>query len=151
MPSRKSKTLMTGVQRFAKYAAKMTEVNQEQWSSKMKEKRANYLARLSEQQKDAMRKRDKERKKAKREAAKMAKNIKPVEMYQSKAALSKAAAKAFRALPFNPERAHGGVQGLARRVEKALEPRKVVDNILTRETPVERGELKAKVINFYLM
>ena len=102
MPSRKSKTLMTGVQRFAKYAAKMTEVNQEQWSSKMKEKRANYLARLSEQQKDAMRKRDKERKKAKREAAKMAKNIKPVEMYQSKAALSKAAAKAFRALPFPP-------------------------------------------------
>ena len=53
MPSRKSKTLMTGVQRFAKYAAKMTEVNQEQWSSKMEEKRANYLARLSEQQKDA--------------------------------------------------------------------------------------------------
>ena len=40
----------------------MTEANQEQWSSKMKEKRANYLARMSEQQKDAMRKRDKERK-----------------------------------------------------------------------------------------
>ena len=61
----------------------MTEANQEQWSSKMKEKRANYLARMSEQQKDAMRKRDKERKKAKREAAKMATNMKPVEMYQS--------------------------------------------------------------------
>ena len=55
---------MTGAQRFAKYAAKMTEANQEQWFSKMKEKRANYLARMSEQQKDAMRKRDKERKKA---------------------------------------------------------------------------------------
>ena len=61
---KKSKTPMTGAQRFAKYAAKMTEANQEQWSSKMKEKRANYLARMSEQQKDAMRKRDKERKKA---------------------------------------------------------------------------------------
>ena len=64
MPSKKSKTPMTGAQRFAKYAAKMTEANQEQWSSKMKEERANYLARRSEQQKDAMRKRDKERKKA---------------------------------------------------------------------------------------
>ena len=115
----------------------------------MKEKRANYLARLSEQQKDAMRERVKERKKAKREAAKMAKNIRPVEMYQSKAAFMKAAAKAFRVLPSDPERAHEVVQGLARRVEKALEPRKVVDNKLTRETPVERGELKAKVINFY--
>ena len=83
MPSRKSKNPMTGVQKFAKYAAKMTEANQEQWSSKMKEKRANYLARLSEQEKDAMRKRDKEKKKAKREAAKMVKNMKPVEMYQS--------------------------------------------------------------------
>ena len=112
--------------------------------------RANNLARMSEQQKEAMRKRDKERKKANREAAKMAKNIKPVEMYQSKAALSKAAAKAFRALPFNPERAHGVVQGLARRVEKALEPREVVDNKLTRETPVKLGELKAKVINYQL-
>ena len=30
----------------------------------MKEKRANYLARMSEQQKDAMRTRDKEREKA---------------------------------------------------------------------------------------
>ena len=64
MPAKKSKTPMTRAQRFAKYAAKMTEANQEQWSSKMKEKRANYLARMSEQQKDAMRKRDKERKKA---------------------------------------------------------------------------------------
>ena len=79
MPAKKSKTPMTRAQRFAKYAAKMTEANQEQWSSKMKEKRANYLARMSEQQKDAMRKRDK----AKREAAKMATNMKPVEMYQS--------------------------------------------------------------------
>ena len=61
----------------------------------------------------------------------------------------KAVAKAFRALPSDPERAHEVVQGLARRVEKALEPREVVDNKLTRETPVERGELKAKVINFY--
>ena len=84
----------------------MTKANQEQWSSKMKEKRANYLARMSEQQKDAMRKRDKERKKAKREAAKMARNMKPVVMYQSKAALSKAAAEAFRALPSDLERAH---------------------------------------------
>ena len=50
---------------------------------KMREKKANYLARMSEQQKEAMRMKDKERKKAKREAAKMAKNIKPVEMYQS--------------------------------------------------------------------
>ena len=47
---------MTGAQRFAKYAAKMTEANQEHCSSKMKEKRANYLARMSEQQEDAMRK-----------------------------------------------------------------------------------------------
>ena len=79
MPAKTSKTPMTRAQKFAKYAAKMTEANQEQWSSKMKEKRANYLARMSEQQKDAMRKRDK----AKREAAKMATNMKPVEMYQS--------------------------------------------------------------------
>ena len=83
MPAKTSKTPMTRAQKFAKYAAKMTEANQEQWSSKMKEKRANYLARMSEQQKDAMRKRDKERKKAKKEAAKMATNTKPVEMYQS--------------------------------------------------------------------
>ena len=83
MPAKKSKTHMTGAQRFSKYAAKMTEANQEQRSSKMKEKRGNYLARMSEQQKDAMRKRDKEKKKAKREAAKMVKNMKPVEMYQS--------------------------------------------------------------------
>ena len=78
MPAKKSKTPMTRAQRFAKYAAKMTEANQEQWSSKMKRKRANHLASLSEQQKDAMRKRDKERKKAK--------NNKPVKMYQTKAA-----------------------------------------------------------------
>ena len=64
MPAKKSKTPMTGAQRFAKYAAKMTEANQEQWSSKMTEKRANYVARMSEQQKDAMRTRDKEREKA---------------------------------------------------------------------------------------
>ena len=102
----------------------MTEANQEQWSSKMKEKRANYSARMSEQQKDVMRKRDKERKKAK--------NIKPVKMYQTKAALSKAAAKAFRALPSDLERAHEVVQGLARRVEKALGPREVMENKLTR-------------------
>ena len=63
MPAKKSKTPMTGAQRFAKDAAKMTDANQEQWSSKMKEKRANYLAIMSEQQKDAMRKRDKVRKK----------------------------------------------------------------------------------------
>ena len=84
MPAKKSKTPMTRAQRFAKYAAKMTEANQEQWSSKMKEKRANYLARMSEQQKDAMRKRDK----AKREAAKMAPNMKPVEMYRTSPTIS---------------------------------------------------------------
>ena len=67
---------MTGAHRFAKYAAKMTEANQDQWSLKIKEKRANYLARVSEQQKDAVRKRDKEGKKAQRGAAK---NIKPVD------------------------------------------------------------------------
>ena len=78
MPAKNSKTPMSGAQRFAKFAAKMTEANQEQWCSKMKEKRANYLARIAEQQKDVMRKRDRERKKAK--------NIKPVKMYQTKAA-----------------------------------------------------------------
>ena len=78
MPAKTSKTPMTRAQRFAKYAAKMTEANQEQWSSMMKEKRANYPARM---QNYAMRKRDKERKKAKREAARMATNMKPVEMY----------------------------------------------------------------------
>ena len=138
MPAKKSKSPMTGAQRFAKYAAKMTEANQEQWSSKMKEKRANYLARMSEQQKDAMRKRAKERKKAK--------NIKPVEMYQSKAALSKAADKAFRALPFNPERAHGVV--LARRVEMALGSREVVDNKLTRDGIGRTGKRGGN--NFFL-
>ena len=84
MLTKKSKTPMTRAQRFAKYAAKMTEANQKQWSSKMKEKRANYLARMSEQQKDAMRKRDK----AKREAAKMAPNMKPVEMYRTSPTIS---------------------------------------------------------------
>ena len=149
MPAKKSKTPMTGAQRFAKYAAKMSEENHEQWCLKMREKKANYLARMSEQQKEAMRMKDKERKKAKREAAKMAKNIKPVTMYKTKPALSKATTKAFRALPSDLERAHEVVQGLARRVEEALGPREVVDNKLTRDTPVERGELKAKVINFY--
>ena len=89
---------------------------------KMREKKANYLARMSEQQKEAMRMKDKERKKAKREAAKMAKNIKPVTMYKTKPALSKATTKAFRALPSDLERAHEVVQGLARRVEEALGP-----------------------------
>ena len=149
MPAKKSKTPMTGAQRFAKYAAKMSEENHEQWCLKMREKKANYRARMSEQQKEAMRMKDKERKKAKREAAKMAKNIKPVTMYKTKPALSKATTKAFRALPSDLERAHEVVQGLARRVEEALGPREVVDNKLTRDTPVERGELKAKVINFY--
>ena len=82
MPAKKSKTLMTGTQRFAKYAAKMSEENHE-WCLKMREKKANYRARMSEQQKGAMRMKDKERKKAKREAAKKATNMKPVEMYQS--------------------------------------------------------------------
>ena len=120
MPAKKSKTPMTGAQRFAKYAAKMSEENHEQWCLKMREKKANYLARMSEQQKEAMRMKDKKRKKAKREAAKMAKNIKPVTMYKTKPALSKATTKAFRALPSDLERAHEVVQGLARRVEEAL-------------------------------
>ena len=105
MPAKKSKTPMTGAQRFAKYAAKMSEENHEQWCLKMREKKANYLARMSEQQKEAMRMKDKERKKAKREAAKMAKNIKPVTMYKTKPALTKATTKAFRALPSDLERA----------------------------------------------
>ena len=46
MPAKKSKTPMTGAQRFAKYAAKMTEANQEQWSSKMKEKRARGRSQI---------------------------------------------------------------------------------------------------------
>ena len=150
MPAKKSKTPMTGAQRFAKYAAKMSEENHEQWCLKIREKKANYRARMSEQQKEAMRMKDKERKKAKREAAKMAKNIKPVTMYKTKPALSKATTKAFRALPSDLERAHEVVQGLARRVEEALGPREVVDNKLTRETPVKLGELKAKVINYQL-
>ena len=140
---------MTGAQRFARYATKMIETNQKQWRSKMKEKRENYLARMSEQKKDDLRKKDKERKKAKRAADKMAKNNEPVEVYKSKTALSKAEAKAFRALPSDPERAHEVVQGLAKRVEKALGPREVVDAKQTKETPVERSELKAKVVNFY--
>ena len=41
---------MTGAQRFAKYAAKMSEENHEQWCLKMREKKANYRARMSEQQ-----------------------------------------------------------------------------------------------------
>ena len=49
MPAKKSKTPMTGAQRFAKYAAKMSEENHEQWCLKMREKKANYLARMSEQ------------------------------------------------------------------------------------------------------
>ena len=68
--------------------------------------KANYRARMSEQQKEAMRMKDKERKKAKREAAKMAKNIKPVTIYKTKPALSKATTKAFRALPSGLARAH---------------------------------------------
>ena len=88
MPAKKSKSPMTGAQRFAKYTAKMTEANQEQWTSKMKEKRVNYIARMSEQQKDAMRKRDKERKKPQEGGSQ---DDQEHEMYQSEAALMKAA------------------------------------------------------------
>ena len=75
-----------------------------------------------------MRKKDKERKKAKRAADQMARNIEPVEMYKSKAARSKAEAKVFRALPSEPERAYEVVQNLAKRVKKAFGPREVVDD-----------------------
>ena len=61
----KPKTPMTGAQRFAKYAAKMAETNKKEWCSKMKEKRANYLDRMTEQKREEMRKKDKERKKMK--------------------------------------------------------------------------------------
>ena len=145
----KPKTPMTGAQRFAKYAAKMAETNKKEWCSKMKEKRANYLDRMTEQKREEMRKKDKERKKAKRMADKIAKKKEPLNVYKTNAALSKAQAKAFRALPSDPERAHEVVQRLVKVVEKAVGPKEVVDDKLTKEIPAERGELKAKVVSFY--
>ena len=102
MIANKSKKPMTGAQRFAKYVAKMTETNQSEWCSKMKEKRVHYLARMSEQKRDELRKKDKERKKAKRAADKIEKSKEVAEVYKTKAALSKAQAKALRALPSRP-------------------------------------------------
>ena len=68
----------------------------------MKEKRVHYLARMSEQKRDELRKKDKERKKAKRAADKIEKSKEVAEVYKTKAALSKAQAKALRALPSRP-------------------------------------------------
>ena len=48
----KPKTPMTGAQRFAKHAAKMAETNKKEWCSKMKEKRVNFLARMTEQKRN---------------------------------------------------------------------------------------------------
>ena len=127
----KPKTPMTGAQRFAKHAAKMAETNKKEWCSKMKEKRANYLARMTEQKREEMRKKDKERKKAKRMADKIAKKKEPLNVYKTNAALSKAQAKAFRALPSDPERAHEVVQRLVKVVEKAVGPKEVVEDKLT--------------------
>ena len=149
MIANKSKKPMTGAQRFAKYVAKMTETNQSEWCSKMKEKRVHYLARMSEQKRDELRKKDKERKKAKRAADKIEKSKEVAEVYKTKAALSKAQAKALRALPSDPERAHEVVQGMLKVVSKAVGPKEVVDDKLTREIPVERSQLKAKVVSFY--
>ena len=98
----------------------------------MKEKRVNYLARMSEQQKDDLRKKEKQTMKAKRAADQMTKNIEPVEMYKSKAVLSKAAVKAFRALPTDPARAYEMNQSFAKRMKKALGPREVVDDKQTK-------------------
>ena len=64
------KKRLCGGERDAKYAAKMKEKDKENYLAKARERKKNYMDRMSEQQQEEMRKRDRERKREQRAAAK---------------------------------------------------------------------------------
>ena len=55
------KKRLSGGEREAKYAAKMKEKDKESWLAKGREKKKNYMDRMSEEKQEEMRKKDKER------------------------------------------------------------------------------------------
>ena len=140
----------SGAERSAKYATQMKDKDYKAWVDKSHEKKGNFMSRLTDQEKDEMRRKDRERKKQKRLEEKILKNNLAKEAYKTIPALSKATSKAFKALPSDPQRAQEVVQGLNRIVEKALGPKEVVeDNTNKVEAGKHKGELKNKVVSFF--
>ena len=77
----------------------MKEKDYETWRAKNREKRRKCIDSMSEQKREAMKRKDRERKREKRAAEKL--NCTAGE-YKSQAALGKARSKAMKALPSDP-------------------------------------------------
>ena len=138
------KKRLSGGERDAKYSAKMKEKDKESWLAKGREKKQNYMDRMSEQKKEEMRKKDKERKREKRAAEK---RDHPIE---TGAALGKAQSWAMKAGPADPQRAQEVVMGLMRRVDKAVgKPKEEVEQDKEKQVLSSNIELRKKITEFY--
>ena len=141
------KKRLSGGERDAKYAAKMKEKDKENYLAKARERKKNYMDRMSEQQQEEMRKRDRERKREQRAAAK--KDLLP-ETYKTGAALGKAQSRAMKALPADPQRAQEVVVGLMRIVDRAVgRPKEEVVQDKEKQILKTNVELRKKVTDFY--
>ena len=85
----------SGAERSAKYATQMKDKDYKAWVDKSHEKKGNFMSRLTDQEKDEMKRKDRERKKQKRLEEKILKNNLAKEAYKTIPALSKATSKAF--------------------------------------------------------
>ena len=92
---------------------------------------------MSKEQKDEIKRKDREREKASKEAAKLKEQNTVKPKYKTPAALGKAKSKVLKALPDDPERAQEVVDGIKRMLDKKVGAR--VEEV--QQSPASKGRV----------
>ena len=146
MERKGKKSPVTGAVRQEKYRKRKMEEDREAWIQKCVLDQKNYRARMTEEKKEEVKRKDRLRKKVKvLENRKTEKGV-----YKSASALGKAKTKVVRALPKDPERALEVVNGVHRMIRRKVEDR--IDEVQEEsESPKKkiRTDIKNRIFSFY--
>ena len=146
MERKGKKSPVTGAVRQEKYRKRKMEEDREAWIQKCVLDQKNYRARMTEEKKEEVKRKDRLRKKVKvLENRKTEKGV-----YKSASALGKAKTKVVRALPKDPERALEVVNGVHRIIRRKVEDR--IDEVQEEsKSPKKkiRTDIKNQIFSFY--
>ena len=145
-PCKGDKPLSDG-ERSKAYRDRKKGEKSEEWKEMRKEVKKKSFDSLSKEQEDKIKRKDRERKKASREAAKLKKQKTVKPKYKTPAALGKAKSKVLKALPDDPERAQEVVDGIKRMLDKKVGAR--VEEVQQSPASKVRVELRNKIATFY--
>ena len=146
----RKETPLSVAERVRRYAEKKKGEDPESWLEKGWQKRKTFLEKMSKEEKDDFKRKDMERKRAKRQEEKLRKMQELSTPYKTSAALGKARARVAKTLPSNPLRAQEVVDSLKRILDKTVGPK--VEVVQEEEVPRAlklTPEVRNRIATFY--